>query len=127
MNRFEEHTARAIERSGSCSAVDVTNNLDRTAFLEAALWHGSLERANQILADHPELASSDIHTAAVLGDDAAVRRFIAADPGSVNAKSPPYDGDALNYLGLSKYLRLDESHDEVHALLAAHRSRRHGQ
>jgi len=44
-------------------------------FFEAALWHGSLERASQILSDHPELASSDIHTAAVVGDDEAVRRF----------------------------------------------------
>ena len=92
---------------------DVGNNLDRAAFLEAALWHGSLERANQILYEHPELASSDIHTAAVTGDDEAVRRFIAADPGSVHAKSPPYDGDALNYLGLSKYLRLDQSRSDA--------------
>ena len=57
----------------------------------------------------PELASSDIHTAAVLGDDAAVRRFIAQDRASVTAPSPPYGGDALNYLCLSKYLRLDPS------------------
>jgi len=92
---------------------DVRNKLDRTAFLEAALWHGSLERANQILAEHPELATSDLHMAAVVGDDEAVRRFIAADPGSVNAKSPPYDGDALNYLGLSKYLRLDQSRSDA--------------
>src|SRR5688572_21435995 len=91
---------------------DVRNSLDRTAFLEAALWHGSLERASKILSDHPELASSDVHTAAVVGDDEAVRRFIAADPGSVNAKSPPYDGDALNYPGLSKYLRLDKSRSD---------------
>lgn len=81
----------------------------RTAFLEKAIWHGNLEAAEAILAAHPELRSSDIHTAAVLGDDAAVRRFIALDPASVHAKSPPYGADALNYLGLSKYLRLDPS------------------
>jgi ankyrin repeat protein len=79
----------------------------RDAFLEAAIWHGRLDRANQLLAQHPDLASSDIHTAAVLGDDEGVRRFIAADPANLNAKSPPYGGDALNYLGLSKYLRLE--------------------
>lgn len=79
----------------------------RTDFLREATWHGSLERAEAILATHPELAGRDIHTAAVLGDEAAVRRCIAADPASVTAKSPPYGGDALNYLGLSKYLRLD--------------------
>ncbi|MGH7561806.1 MAG: ankyrin repeat domain-containing protein [Gemmatimonadales bacterium] len=79
----------------------------RTEFIEAALWHGTLERANAILAEHPELARSDIHTAAIVGDDALVREFLARDPASVHAKIPPYGGDALNYLCLSKYLRLE--------------------
>ena len=86
---------------------------DRTEFLKAALWHGSLDRANEMLHRHPELASSDIHTAAVVGDEAVVRRFIAEDPSSVKAKSPPYGGDALNYLGLSKFLRLDPSRSDA--------------
>jgi hypothetical protein len=85
----------------------------RTAFIEAATWHGSLQRAEAILKAHPALATSDIYTAAVLGDDAAVRRFIAQDPKSVSAKSPPYGGDALNYLCLSKYLRLDPSRSDA--------------
>jgi ankyrin repeat protein len=79
----------------------------RAAFIEAATWHGSLDVAEQILAEHPELRTSDIHIAAILGDDQTVGRFLAADPASVSAKSPPYGGDALNYLGLSKYLHLD--------------------
>lgn len=78
-----------------------------SAFLEHSTWHGPLEPAEAMLAAHPELANSGIHAAAVLGDAAAVRRFLALDPGSATATSPPYDGDALNYLGLSKYLRLD--------------------
>jgi ankyrin repeat protein len=81
----------------------------RTAFLEAATWHGNLRRAEAILAEHPELRSSDIHTAAVLGDADAVRRLLAQDPASVLAKSGPYDTVPLVYLGLSKYLRLDPS------------------
>lgn len=81
----------------------------RTAFIEAAIWHGSLKRAAELLAAHPEVAGSDIHTAAILGDDAAVRRFLAADSASGTATSPPYGGDALVYLCLSKYLRLDPS------------------
>lgn len=36
----------------------------RTAFIEAATWHGTLERSEAILAEHPELASSDVFTAA---------------------------------------------------------------
>ncbi len=91
----------------------------RTEFIEAATWHGSLEHAEAILKAHPELASSDIHTAAVLGDDAAVRRFIAQDSKHVTATSPPYGGDALNYLCLSKYLRLDLSRSEAFLRAAA--------
>jgi ankyrin repeat protein len=77
------------------------------AFIEAAIWHGTLEAAEAILAAHPEIARTNIHVAAILGDDAAVRRFIAADPRNVTKKEEPYDGDALVYLCLSKYLRLD--------------------
>lgn len=84
----------------------------RVAFIEAACWHGTLERAEAILAEHPELRSSNIHIAAILGDEVAVRRFIARDPASVAAKSPPWGGDPLNYLGLSKYLRLHPERTE---------------
>jgi ankyrin repeat protein len=83
----------------------------RTAFLGAATWHGTLEEAEAILAVHPGLADGDIHTAAVLGDDAAVRRFIQRDPKSATALSAPYHANALVYLGLSKYLRLDKARE----------------
>ena len=81
----------------------------RSAFIEAAVWHGTLERAEAILAQHPEVASSDIHTAAILGDDAAVCRFLERDAGNATAKGGPYGADALVYLCLSKYLRLDRA------------------
>src|SRR5689334_21239569 len=54
----------------------------RAAFIDAALWHGPLEDADAILQQHPDLAGSDIHVAAILGDDAAVRRFLELDPTS---------------------------------------------
>src|SRR2546422_3264390 len=76
----------------------------RAAFLEAALWHGSLDAAAAILAAHPDIAGSDIHTVAVLGDEAAVRRFLAQDPGNATAKSAPYGGGALDHLCPLKYL-----------------------
>jgi len=79
----------------------------REAFLQAALWHGSLAEAETILGQHPDLASSDVHTAAVVGDDAAVRRLLEQDPRQAVGKSGPYGGDALVYLCLSKYLRLE--------------------
>jgi ankyrin repeat protein len=82
-------------------------------FIEAAFWQGPLESAEAILAEHPEIAQASIHAAAILGDDAAVRRFLAADPQSAFLKAPPYDADALTCLCFSKYLRLDKSRSEA--------------
>jgi len=81
----------------------------RAAFIEAAVWHGTLERAEAILAAHPEIASSDIHSAAILGDDAAVRRFLELEPGNATLKGGPRGWDALTHLCFSKYLRLDRA------------------
>jgi ankyrin repeat protein len=83
------------------------------AFIEAAVWHGTLEAAEAILATHPEIVQTSIHVAAILGDDATVRRFISADPRNAMKKEAPYDGDALVYLCLSKYLRLDKTRSEA--------------
>ena len=81
----------------------------RDAFLDACVWHGPLDAATAILASHPEIAGSDIYTAAVLGDDAALRRFLTMDPAVATAKGGPRGWDALTYLCFSKYLRLDRS------------------
>jgi predicted enzyme related to lactoylglutathione lyase/ankyrin repeat protein len=81
-------------------------------FIDNCVWHGSLERAEAILAAHPEIAGSDIYTAVILGDDAAVRRFLALDPAAATAKGGPRDWDALTYLCFSRYLRLDRARSE---------------
>jgi ankyrin repeat protein len=49
----------------------------------------------------------------VLGDEDAVRALLAADPSAVRRTSPPFDGDPLTYLGLSKYLRLDKARSDA--------------
>jgi ankyrin repeat protein len=95
----------------NCEIAALANPL--AAFIEAAIWHGTLEAAEAILAAHPEIARSSIHAAAILGDDAAVRQFIAADPRNVTKRETPYDGDALVYLCLSKYLRLDKTRSDA--------------
>src|SRR5262245_58497016 len=100
-------------------APDSTPENLRTAFIRAATWHGSLDEAQSILSSNPEIATADIHTAAVVGDEEAVRRFLAADVANAVATSPPYDGDALVYLCLSKYLRLDEQRSEKFLRAAA--------
>ncbi|MCI0623547.1 MAG: hypothetical protein L0387_18125 [Acidobacteria bacterium] len=86
------------------------------AFIEAACvpldrGHGSetLEHAEAILAAHSEVASSDIHTVAILGDDAAVRRFLALDARSATAKGGPRGWDALTHPCFSRYRRLDRA------------------
>src|SRR2546425_11455293 len=78
-------------------------------FIEASVWHGTLETSAAILASNPEVADANIHVAAVLGDNEGVRRFIAADPSSAVAKGGPRGWDPLTHLCFSKYLRLDPS------------------
>jgi hypothetical protein len=89
----------------------MANNDDpRAQFIDACVWHGSLERAKAILAAHPEIASSDVHTAAILGDSAAVRRFLDLDAGNAAAKGGPRGWDALTHLCLRAVDELLGSH-----------------
>ena len=53
---------------------------ERTAFLEAALWHGTLEHAQAMLAAHPEVATSCIRTAAPLRRSGLVGPLAPAPP-----------------------------------------------
>jgi ankyrin repeat protein len=73
---------------------------------------GTLERADALLAAHPEIATADVHAAAILGDDAAVRRFVALDPANATAKGGPRGWDALTHLCFSRYLRLDPARSD---------------
>ena len=68
---------------------------------------GTLERADAILKAHPEVARANIHTAAILGDNASVRQFVERDGRAATAKGGPHDWDALTHLCFSRYLRLD--------------------
>jgi ankyrin repeat protein len=101
--KFAKHIQDAARRS---SAVTLDNPV--TAFIKEAIWLGPIDRAELILASYPEIAQSSIHVAAILGDDATVRKFIALDPKNATAKAEPFGGDALVYLCLSKYLRRDK-------------------
>jgi len=107
--------ARHVEALGSASfAASVSDPV--TAFIEAACVprdsghsSGTLERAEAILAAHPEVASNNIYAAAILGDVVGVRRFLAIDARNATAKGGPYGWDALTYLCFSRYLRLDRA------------------
>jgi hypothetical protein len=97
------------------------------AFLEAACVplddrghaSGTLDVAQGILTAHPEIACFNIYTASVLGDDSAVRGFLAADPTTTTAKGGLRDWDALTYLCFSRYLRLDPARSEGFVRAAA--------
>lgn len=91
----------------------------RAAFIEAACVpldrshaSGTLEQAEAILAEHPEVATSDVHTAAILGDAAGVRRFLEVDPRSATERAGPRGWDALTHLCFSRYLRLDRARSD---------------
>ena len=89
------------------------------AFIEAACVprdgghaSGTLAEARAIRATQPGVASQCIHTAAILGDDAGVRRFLALDPAAATARGGPRGWDALTHLCFSRYLRLDAERSE---------------
>jgi hypothetical protein len=80
---------------------------DIETFVDSAVWHGGLERANAMLVADPTLADRSIFTAAIVGDDASVRRFLAVDPSAARAVAGPHGATALVYLCFSNYLRLE--------------------
>jgi ankyrin repeat protein len=89
------------------------------AFIEVACVprhadHGSgtLEHAEMLLSQYPQVAESTIHTAAILGDETVVRDFLSRDPKNATATGGPYGWDALTHLCFSRYLRLDKTRSQ---------------
>jgi ankyrin repeat protein len=78
-----------------------------SAPLDSGHATGTLERAQEVLAKHPEVPQANIYCAAILGDDATVRRFLAKEPDCATATGGPRNWDALTYLCFSRYLRLE--------------------
>ena len=67
---------------------------------------GRHEAARRMLARRPELSAVTIHTAAAVGDVAAARRLLDADPGLVAAEGGPFRWVPLLY---AAYSRLDST------------------
>ncbi len=74
---------------------------------------GTLDAATALLVAHPELATLDIHTAAIVGNDARVRELLSADPSLSTAVSAPYAWDALTHLCFSRFLRIEEARTDA--------------
>ncbi|HLY42861.1 MAG TPA: ankyrin repeat domain-containing protein [Terracidiphilus sp.] len=70
---------------------------------------GTLEEAEMILTRYPQVARTNIHTAAIRADEDGVRAFLARDPASATVKGGPENWDALTHLCFSRYLRLDKT------------------
>jgi len=109
-----------------------------SAFIEVACvprhadhCSGTLDQAELILSRYPQVAKSNIYTAAILADEAAVRQILASRPAAATAAGGPHHWDALSYLCFSRYLRLDKARSEAfvrtaRALLDAGASARTG-
>lgn len=82
---------------------------------------GRWRRAVEVLAAHPELPAASIHVAAAVGDVAAARALLAADPGCAAVEGGPHRWEPLLYLAYSMIDdRVDgRSHLEVARLLLA--------
>jgi ankyrin repeat protein len=80
--------------------------------LDSDHGEGDLEEAKKILASNPGVATASIVTAAILGDDVTVKRFLENDNTLATAKVPPRDWDPLTYLCFSRYLRLDKDRSD---------------
>lgn len=74
---------------------------------------GTLEHAEMILARYPQVAASNIYTAAILADESAVRTFLSREPKSAISTGGPHNWDALTHLCFSRYLRLDRTRSEA--------------
>src|SRR6185437_1855460 len=112
--------AAEIERVRIRAAVaELADPVD--AFLRAALpprdgsshSGGTLDEANAILARYPEVATANVFTAAVLGDEAAVRGLLAGDAAAVTRTGGPYGWDPLCHVCFSRYLRLDAGRSDA--------------
>jgi plasmid stabilization system protein ParE len=73
--RADGHIARFIEAASAPS--------------DSAHASGNLDAANTILASNPEIGSTDIFTAATLGDAESVQLFLTDDPRNATGKGGP--------------------------------------
>ncbi|TLV03856.1 ankyrin repeat domain-containing protein [Dyadobacter luticola] len=79
----------------------------QASFIRAAIWYGDLAEADAILAKNPELAGMSVFTAAILGNVGLVHDFLATDSTNYTNTAAPFGGNALVYLCMSKYFRLN--------------------
>jgi hypothetical protein len=72
-------------------------------------WHGGgdLNEAQALLAEYPQLPNQSIYAAAVVGDRAAIARFLEQEPDLATIPGGPRGWNPLTHLCFSRFLRLD--------------------
>lgn len=73
---------------------------------------GGLERAKEIVSQHPDLPKADIYAASVVGDADAARTFLDADKESAKRKGGPYGWDPLTHLCFSRFLKIEKDESD---------------
>jgi ankyrin repeat protein len=81
------------------------------------------QEARELLAAHPELARTSIHTMAAVGDVAAAAELLAADLSQVRRRGAPHGWEPLLYVA---YSRLDSPRPEHSTLEVARLLLEHG-
>ena len=83
---------------------------------------GRWQKARELLDEHPELAGASIHTFAAVGDVAATRTLLTADPALARLPGGPHDWEPLLYLAYSRIDSTQPGHStlEVARLLLEH-------
>lgn len=122
--RLVAHVEAATEFARSPCRVDGSRHDPAGEFLHlACLTYGidspqRRERARDMLRAHPELAATDIYTAAAAGAVDVVRRCVAAEPALVHRRGGPHAWEPLLYAVYSR-VESDSASDVVGVLLDA--------
>src|SRR5260370_21733822 len=116
--KFAAHITTLILERSVAALADPVASFIRAACVprEASHNSGTLEEAELILARYPQVARANIHTAAILADDAGVRGFLARDPASATTAGGPHQWDALTHLCFSRYLRIYRARSDAFVL-----------
>jgi hypothetical protein len=100
--------ARWPERAPDPAATDADPAARADQFLRLACLFYSGEgrhrrqRARDLLAAHPGIATASVHTMAAVGEVAALRRLLAEDPSEARRSGGPFDWEPLCYLAYSR-------------------------
>ncbi len=112
--KFAAHiTTLNLQRSVAALADPVAAFIRAACVPRESHASGTLEEAELILEQYPQVRRENIHVAAILADEAGVRDFLSRDAANATAKGGPDGWDALTHLCFSRYLRLERARSDA--------------